>query len=135
MDFNDFVRLKKQVAKDLQINNENVLQKSLELPSLFTRYLNILTNLSYKLNRKKKEQSSLFHKLYHYYKFEYKYELRNKGEIEAYIHGNKDYISISNVVEDLELMCEFLEKTLANIRQISFTIKNYVELRRFESGD
>ena len=134
MKVEDLVKLKQEVNIDLNITNENAKSKSLELPVIYTKYLNRLIKLSHLINRKQSELSILYRSKYHYYRFEYKYELKTKSEIESYIFGDKEYIERKQKVDDLQLVADFLDKTLTNIKSTSFTISNYINLRRFEEG-
>lgn len=72
---------------------------------------------------------------YRYYKEEHQREL-SKIEIENYYVPSEAEVSdMRKAVAILESQIKYLEETIANMKSLSFSIKNFIELKKFTSGD
>jgi len=131
----EFQKLQENINNDLNLTKSNILEKSIEIPKLYTKYLNIYN----KELRIFKEYSLLkdntYGKLYHYYKFEGEFKLDKKTEIEPYIKSNEKYLKICYKLNNIEIYCKHLEKILESIKQMGYSIKNFIEYKKFLSGN
>jgi len=79
-------------------------------------------------------KESIYGELFHYYKFEHKFKLDKKSEIEPYIKSDIKYTKLIFKCNNQEMYVTWLEHTLKNINQISYNVKNYIEYQNFLNG-
>lgn len=130
----EFKKLRKEVNNDLTITKENVLEKSLQVPKLYSKYLNIFIALFRRYKALIEEKDVLYKKLYHEYKYEFKYELKNT-EVNLYIKGDEKFMLKCSEINDVEHILKYFEKILENIKQISFNVKNFIDYTKFLNGE
>lgn len=137
----EFKKLKELVKKDtfLDVKDPNLLEKlcdyNLFHSKVYHKYVTIFIFETKKLKKLKADVLKKHGELYHYYKFEHDYKLETKSEIDAYINNNDDYYNLVLKMNDQEIVCKFLEKTMENINNMKWNIKNYLEYRKFLSGE
>ena len=131
---NTFEKLKEQVQKDLHFDESNILSKMLTIPKLMIRYNLIFQKQleHYKLLLVKKDET--YGKLYEKYKYSGKYTLSTKGEVEAFVFSNDEWIELSRNIVSQESYLKFVENILTDIKQLNYTIKNFVEYKKFLEG-
>jgi len=127
-------KLKVKVNNDLQLTDANVLDKSLNLPILYQKYLDVFISQMRVFKNLERDKQNMYSKKYHHYKFEGDFQLDSKGEIETYINGDDDYDELLRKYNVQALVIEYLENVLDNIKKLTFTIKNYVTFKMFLSG-
>jgi len=147
-----FIFLKKQIKEDVTITDENVVQKSGDVPFIYQKYLDLfITELkSFKIIKNRKER--LYANLYHHLKFDVNFKLDSKSEIETSIHGeyepedDKDTKGIllrdkQNEYDEVlrqfnwgSIVVKYLEDALKNVSNMSFNISNYLKLKQFFNG-
>jgi len=57
-----------------------------------------------------------------------------KQDIDKYIESDEEWIKANQKVKYLETIVDFLERTLRQITNRTFTIKNAIDWRKFTSG-
>lgn len=129
-----FEKLKSELKEELNITADNIMDKSLKISHYYQKYLNIYLKYIDKCKNFFIERDRIYSILYNFYSKNFKYKLSTKGEIESYIFGNKNYIDISRSCNTFDNFVKFLEKTLDNIKNSNFSIKNYIEYRKFING-
>ena len=131
---NTFEKLKEQVQKDLHFDESNILSKMLTIPKLMIRYNLIFQKQleHYKLLLVKKDET--YGKLYEKYKYSGKYTLSTKGEVEAFVFSDDEWIELSRNIVSQESYLKFVENILTDIKQLNYTIKNFVEYKKFLEG-
>jgi len=125
--------LKKKAGFDLTITEKNALQKTLEIPNLYSFYLSYFIKESMDLKKMKVNLEKLYGEKFKYYREDYSREL-NKGEIEFYIDADKEYHERNQEYQFQELVCKYLEEITQRMKSLSFDLKNYVDLRLFLGG-
>jgi hypothetical protein len=130
----EFARLKAIVEKELIINEDNLSDKSLKIPNLHQKYLDIYTKEMRILKDLSLKKTKKYSDLYHKNKFEGEYKLDYAKEIETYVNGDPDYYKNCQEFNYQDIIVKFLESTLENIQKMNFTIKNYIEWRKFLAG-
>jgi hypothetical protein len=119
----------------LIINEDNASEKSRSVPSVFQKVLNIYYNTVKEYKMAKVILSSKIGERYRFYKEDWNREL-SKIEIESYyIPAEEEITDIRKTIAILESQIKYLEETIANIKSMSFNIKNYIELKKFYTGD
>jgi hypothetical protein len=135
MNQDNFKLLKDQVAKDLNVNNDNLLSKSIEQISLHRKYLDLFITEYHCFKRLSLEFDKLYKERYHYYKFEQKYNLDSAKEIDSYTKGDDLIYNKSLELLNQEIVTKFLEKTIENIKNMGYAIKNNLEIQKFLGGE
>jgi hypothetical protein len=129
--------LEKELIEDLEINEENMQQKSLSLGKLYYKYLKLLTKEKMKQDEREQKKFDLYKILYH--------ELKSKGfqgfevgksikEIEVYIGMNEKYREIEREIAHNQKFIDYLEGVLDQINRVSFNIKNWIDMRKLKLG-
>lgn len=129
-----FEQLKKHIEESLTLDKENVMNKTLELSMLHDNVLRLYLKESRNLKILKTERDYLYGKKYHHYKFQFEYELGPKNEIETYIFADDEYHQKRLIVQEQEVVVDYLQGVMDNIKQTSFQIKAYVDLLRIQQG-
>ena len=130
----EFKKLQIIAKRDTDINQDNVMEKSLEMTKLYTTYSRKYATQLGKLKNINIEKAKLYKKLYHHYKFDGDFRLDTKKEIEGYVFGDTDYTELRLLADKQTIIVDFLEKTLGNIQRASFNIRDYIELQKFKKG-
>ena len=127
--------MQKHAEKHISFTEEDVQSKSHQIPYLYQSYLKILSKELKELNDIELEKLSMYGFLFEHYKFNHTYRYDTKTEIEAQIFGDSKYQSISKRYEEQHIIVIYIEKTLENIKSMSFSIKNFIELKKFYAGE
>lgn len=133
MKIEDLNKIKKQIEDDLQITDQNVLSKSLTVPNLFQKILSIFVRESLILKKMKADLDKEYGLKIKFYKETYDHKL-NVAETSGYIDSDEVYFKKKNEFLVQESICSYLEESMGNIKQLSFQIKNYIELKKFLLG-
>ncbi len=135
MELDIFRKLKKKISKDLIIDKDTVLNQSLNRVKLQTTYNDIFSTEFRNLRNKIANLDKKYGELYHHFKFNSKYNLTSKTDIEAYIKKDELYYTLLKEVNDQKMIVEFLENTVKNIKTMSYDIKNFIEYKKFLEGN
>lgn len=130
----DFQKLRNFVEKELKIEESNVMEKSIQLSNLYTKFLQIYTRELKNLKSKHHEKAKVYGELYHHYKFKFDYQLDTKAEVESYIRADDKYYQIALEYSNLEVQVKYLEQILEQINNLGFRIKNYIDLKKISQG-
>ena len=134
-----------QVKRDLKINDLELDIESLRIPSLHTKYLQILTENSLKLKKANGELSVLKRNKWIYYtgkapeevykeKGDFPLKLKTKDEERTFIEADEEFQKKKTEVEYYETVVDYLQEIVKQIGQRNFQIKNAIEWRKFEAG-
>ena len=130
----DLPKLKAKVDADLTINENNVSKKSLDSAYIYHQFLDLHITEIRELKRLAVERDRIYGTLYEKFKFNGPYKLDSKGEIEAWIHMDPQYIKTITEFNEQEVICKYLEGVVEVISKMSFNIKNFIEYKKFLSG-
>ena len=134
-----------QVKRDLRINDLELDIESLRIPSLHTKYLQLLTENSLKLKKVNAELAVLKRNKWIYYtgkasedvykeKGDFPLKLKTKDEERTFIEADEEIQKKKTEVEYYETAVEYLQEIVKQIGQRNFQIKNAIEWRKFEAG-
>ena len=135
--------LQQQADKELKINDAELDLESLKTPQLHNKYLKHLNNFKLLLTRAKTDVNIMKKVKWEYYTWKaspeiYKqkpFELKIlKQDIDKYLESDEDLIKLTQKVEYLQTVVDFLESTVRQISNRSFAIKNAIEWKKFTSG-
>jgi len=134
MDEKEFRILQEKVNDDVNIDKNNVLNKSLIVPKLYSYYSQIFSEQLKIFRNMSLEKEKVYGQLYHYYKHEYQFKLDKRTDIEPYIFKDDKWCSLMKNFNDQEVIVKYLEKVLDAVKSMGFSIKNYVDYRKFLEG-
>ena len=131
------IELKSVIEKQLEITEDNILDKTRTTSSLYSRVLQLYFAEFRKLKTLNIELNKIYAKCYLDIK-KHGYEGvevgKSKGEIETFINIDNEYCQQLEKVNDSEIIVKYLESTLDNLNKVSFHIKNYIELKKIQMG-
>ena len=135
--------LQESVNKDFKLDDTKLDRESVNIPLLHNKYL-IHFN-KFNLLRKKADQDhkTLIREKWEYYTGKsnpsvYQAKPFNlkilKQDVDKYLESDEDIQRAKHKVEYLQTTTDFLDRTIRQISNRTFTIKNAIEWRKFTSG-
>lgn len=119
-----------KVTDDLKL--EEIPQENLKNTAKQHFYLQLLMNKKSQYYRLEAIRNKTYKDKYHYFKFEYQYELK-AHEVDLYINADEEYRKIKKLIKDVELEMEYLEQIVKLFQNRAFLIKNAIDLQKMES--
>ena len=139
----DLEQLQEQVDKDLKINETELDLESLKTPQLHNKYMKHYTKFKLMLTKAETDYSQLKRSKWEYYtgkadasvyaKKPFNFKLLRQ-DVDQYIQSNEEYIKAKQKVDYLNACVDFLDRTIRQITNRTFTIKNAIDWRKFTSG-
>ena len=136
--------IQEQVRKDLKINDLELDIESLRIPSLHSKYLQLLTEHSLLLKKTQGEYSILKRNRWvhyagkagdeHYKKEPFPVKLDTKAQIDIFLDADDDIREVKGKIEYYDTVVDYLQEIVKSISNRSFQIKNAIEWRKFEAG-
>lgn len=130
-----FTKLKKLTEESVTIDLNKLQTQLLEIPLLHDRYLTLFIRENKSLNFLQTQKQELYAKLYKHFKYDANERWETKHEIESQMYTDKSYVSLLSRIDDQQEIVTYLEKTIDNIKNLSFTIKNYMDWQRFLNAE
>ena len=139
----DLEQLQEQVDKDLKINDTELDLESLKTPQLHNQYMKHLTKYKLMLSRAETEYSVLKREKWEYYTgkadasvyAQKPFDLKIlRTDIDKYLDSDEDLQKQKQKVDYLSTTVDFLDRTIRQIGNRGFTIKNAIDWRKFTSG-
>ena len=135
--------LQEQVDKDLKINDTELDLESLKTPQLHNKYLKEYNNFKLLLSRAESDYKILKRVKWEYYTGKASPQVYQQKpfnlkilykDVDKYIESDEEWIKANQKVKYLETIVDFLDRTLRQINNRTFTIKNAIDWRKFTSG-
>ena len=142
-DIMDLEQLQDLADKKLKINDTELDLESLKTPQLHNEFLKHLTNYKLMLSRAETEYNILKKEKWEYYTgkadasvyAEKPFDLKIlRTDIDKYLDADIDLQKAKQKVDYLETTVDFLDRTIRQISNRGFTIKNAIDWRKFTSG-
>ena len=139
----DLEKLQEQADKDLKINDTELDLESLKTPQLHNQYMKHLTKYKLMLSRAETEYSVLKKDKWEYYTgkadasvyAQKPFDLKIlRTDIDKYLEADEDLQKQKQKVDYLNTTVDFLDRTIRQIGNRGFTIKNAIDWRKFTSG-
>ena len=139
----DLEQLQELADKDLKINDTELDLESLKTPQLHNKYLKHLTKFKLLLTRSQDDFNRIKREKWEYYTGKSDpavYQLKPfnlkilKADVQQYIESDEEWIKANQKVKYLETIVDFLDRTIRQISNRTFTIKNAIDWRKFTSG-
>ena len=139
----DLEQLQEQADKALKINDTELDLESLKTPQLHNKYLKYLNKFKLLLTRSEDELKNITKDKWEYYTGKsdpavYQAKPFNlkilKQDVDKYINSDEEYQRAQQKVKYLETVVDFLDRTVRQISNRGFVIKNAIDWRKFTSG-
>ena len=139
----DLEKLQELADTKLKINNTELDLESIKTPQLHNEFMKHLTKYKLMLSRAEGELWNVKKVLWEYYTGKADasvYQQRPfsikllRTDVDQYIYSDEAYIKAKQKVDYLTTTVDYLDKTIRQISNRTFTIKNAVEWQRFTSG-
>ena len=139
----DLEKLQEQADLDLKINDTELDLESLKTPQLHNKYLKHLTKFKLMLSRAEGDLYNTKRNLWEYYTGKadasvyaerpFNFKLLRQ-DVDKYLESDTDIQRAKQKVDYLQTAIDFLDRTIRQISNRTFTIKNAIEWKRFTSG-
>jgi hypothetical protein len=139
----DLEQLQELADKDLKINDTELDLESLKTPQLHNKYMKHLTKFKLLLTRAEDDLRTIRLFKWEYYTGKsdpqvYQQKPFNlkilKQDVDKYIEADEEIQKATQKVKYLETVVDFLDRTIRQISNRTFTIKNAIDWRKFTSG-
>ena len=139
----DLEQLQELADKDLKINDTELDLESLKTPQLHNKYMKHLTKFKLLLTRAEDDLRTIKLFKWEYYTGKsdpqvYQQKPFNlkilKQDVDKYIEADEEIQKATQKVKYLETVVDFLDRTIRQISNRTFTIKNAIDWRKFTSG-
>ena len=138
-----FDELQALADKDLKINDTELDLESLKTPQLHNKYMKFHNQYTNLLKKSEQDLARLTREKWEYYTgkadasvyAEKPFDLKVlRTDVDKYIESDEELQKATQKVDYLKTVVDYLEKTIRQISNRTFTIKNAIEWRRFTSG-
>ena len=139
----DLEQLQELAEKKLKINDTELDLESLKTPQLHNEFMKHLTKFKLLLTRAEDEFKLIKREKWEYYTGKADpavYQLKPfnlkimRSDVDKYIESDEEWIKANQKVKYLETIVDFLDRTIRQISNRTFTIKNAIDWRKFTSG-
>ena len=139
----DLEKLQELADSDLKINDTELDLESLKTPQLHNKYLKHLSKFKLLLSRAEADLYTTRKSLWEYYTGKEDPEVYNqkpfqfkllRQDVDQYVQADEEYIRAKQKVDYLHTTVDFLDRTIRQITNRTFTIKNAIDWRKFTSG-
>ena len=139
----DLEQLQELVDKDLKINDTELDLEALKTPQLHNKYMKYLTKFKLMLSRADTEYNSLKREKWEYYTGKAPAEVYAlkpfdlkilKTDIDKYLDSDEELQRQKQKIDYLQTTVDFLDRTIRQISNRGFLIKDAIDWRKFTSG-
>ena len=139
----DLEQLQDLAEKDLKINDTELDLESLKTPQLHNKYLKHLNKFKLLLSKSNIDYYTLRKEKWEYYTgkapaqvyAEKPFNLKIlKTDIDKYMDADPELVKLKQKVEYIQTVIDFLDRTIKQISNRGFQIKNAIDWRKFTSG-
>tara|TARA_B100000929_G_scaffold113953_1_gene90365 strand:- start:3718 stop:4146 length:429 start_codon:yes stop_codon:yes gene_type:complete len=135
--------LQEQADKDLKINDIELDIESLKTPAIHNKYMKHLSKFKLMLSRAESELHIVKRTKWEYYTgkadstvyVEKPFNLKIlRQDVDKYIDSDEEVIKAKQKVDYLTTVVDFLDRSIRQISNRTFTIKNAIDWKKFTSG-
>ena len=135
--------LQELADKDLKINDTELDLESLKIPQLHNKYQKFYNKFSILLKQAETDYNRLYREKWEYYTGKadasvyaekpFSFKLL-KTDVDKYLESDIDLQKLKQKVDYIQTTVDFLDRTIRQISNRGFTIKNAIDWRKFTSG-
>tara|TARA_Y100000588_G_scaffold77674_1_gene81018 strand:- start:1596 stop:2027 length:432 start_codon:yes stop_codon:yes gene_type:complete len=133
------------IEKDLQLDKSELAREQLRTPSLHNKYNKILIDQKYQLRKRQTEYDEQYLKRWQFYRgkaplLDYQNQEFERGtkvlekDVPMYLNADPILKPFKDRLYDQKELVSFLERTLKEINQRGWAIKNIIESNKFDQG-
>ena len=135
--------LQELADKDLKINDSELDLESIKTPQIHNKYMKHLSKFKLMLSRAESELHIVKRTKWEYYTgkadstvyVEKPFNLKIlRQDVDKYIDSDEDIIKLKQKSDYLNTVVDFLDRTVRQISNRTFTIKNAIDWKKFTSG-
>ena len=135
--------LQELADKDLKINDSELDLESIKTPQLHNQFMKHLTKFKLMLSRADSELHIVKRTKWEYYTgksdpsiyIEKPFNLKIlRQDVDKYIDSDEEVIKSKQKVDYLNVVVDFLDRSIRQISNRTFTIKNAIDWKKFTSG-
>jgi hypothetical protein len=139
----DIEQLQEQADKDLKINDSELDLESIKTPQIHNKYMKHLAKFKLMLSRAESELHIVKRNKWEYYTGKadpsiYQAKPFNlkilRQDVDKYIDSDEEVIKAKQKVDYLNVVVDFLDRSIRQISNRTFTIKNAIDWKKFTSG-
>ena len=139
----DLEQLQNLAEKDLKINDTELDLESLKTPQLHNKYLKHLNNFKLLLSKANVDYYKMKKEKWEYYTgkapaqvyAEKPFNLKLlKTDVDKYLDSDPELAKYKQKVDYIQTVVDFLDRTIKQISNRGFQIKNAIDWRKFTSG-
>ena len=139
----DLEQLQELADQKLKINDTELDLESLKTPQLHNEFMKHLTKFKLLLTRAEDEFKLIKRQKWEYYTGKADpavYQLKPfnlkimRSDVDKYIEADEEMQKATQKVKYLETVVDFLDRTIRQVSNRTFTIKNAIDWRKFTSG-
>ena len=136
-------QIQEMADKDLKINDTELDLESLKTPQLHNKYMKLYNQFKLMLTRAESDYYTVKKEKWEYYTgkapaevyAEKPFDLKIlRTDIDKYLESDTELQRSKQKVDYLETTVDFLDRTIRQIANRGFTIKNAIDWRKFTSG-
>ena len=133
--FDSFEEFHDLVAKDLAINEANVMLKCLEIPMLQVKYSRYKKRQEREVARNQKDLDNIAFQKMEWSRFESKKDYSRDKVFENFLKAEPAYQTKWNELQMAKEFLGYLDRTINTINNMSFHITNYRNMKGFNLGE
>tara|TARA_B100001245_G_scaffold70140_1_gene49378 strand:+ start:160 stop:588 length:429 start_codon:yes stop_codon:yes gene_type:complete len=135
--------LQELADKDLKINDSELDLESIKTPQIHNKYMKHLSKFKLMLSRAESELHIVKRTKWEYYTgkadstvyVEKPFNLKIlRQDVDKYIDSDEEVIKAKQKVDYLTTVVDFLDRSIRQISNRTFTIKNAIDWKKFTSG-
>lgn len=127
------MKLKARLDEDLKIDELHMVEKMQSLPHISSKWLYTFMTLSARHEQSERDLKAVYKKLYASAKNDSNYRVDTQ-QMTKHIEGDEEYLKVLEVRDYYKILAKFAENAYKKINDLSFTIQNIVEYKKFMSG-
>ncbi len=128
---NTFEDYEKEIIIDTSIDELNILEKQLKLPTIKHKWVFRLISYKRELNRLNKKRKEIKETVIS--KLENIPKGIPKKILDSKIESSDQIQSIDDQIQEISIMIEYLEKVELILKSMSYDIKNIIDINRLET--
>jgi len=135
--------LQELAEKDLKINDMEYDLESIKTPQLHNKYMKFLNKFKLQLSIAENELWKIKREKWEYYTGKASPEVYKekpfdlkilRQDVDQYIQSDTELQKSKQKVDYLTTICDYLDRTIKQISNRTFTIKNAIDWKKFTSG-
>ena len=132
MKLEDFEKLKQIAVEDTKLPDtlKEIMKINNLLPATIQRWTTLYTKQRFIVATLKTQVNEVYGEKFKFYKFDDNYSWSTTKEVESQINRDPAYLAILKEHDTQKYILDFIEETVNNIKNLGFTIKNYIDYQK-----